>query len=189
MAKAGQNLWVVCFFNLQTEINLIMLRAVYPGAFDPITKGHIFIAERASLLFDEVIVAVLVNPDKSPLFDMNERVEMISDAMSHCKNVKVSCFGGLLVDFARKTESAVIIRGLRALSDFEYEFQLAQMNRHLAPECETLFISTDAQYSYISSSAIKAAFQFGGGAKIKEFVTPMVYERLLTKYNSKIRCC
>ena len=159
-----------------------MVRAVYPGAFDPITKGHIFIAERAAQHFDEVIMAVLVNPDKTPLFDMEERAEMIADALSHCKNVKVCCFEGLLVDFARKTESSVIIRGLRALSDFEYEFQLAQMNRHLAPECETLFISTDAQYSYISSSAIKTAFQFGGGAKVKEFVTPLVYEKILEKF-------
>ncbi len=159
-----------------------MLRAIYPGAFDPITKGHIFIAERAAQHFDEVVMAVLINPDKTPLFSMAERIEMISDALSHCKNVKVYGFEGLLADFARKTESSVIIRGLRALSDFEYEFQLAQMNRHLAPECETMFISTDAQYSYISSSTIKTAFQFGGGAKVKEFITPLVYERLQEKY-------
>ncbi|MDO4218566.1 MAG: pantetheine-phosphate adenylyltransferase [Synergistaceae bacterium] len=160
-----------------------MLKAIYPGAFDPITKGHIFIAERAAQHFDEVVMAVLINPDKNPLFSMEERIEMISDALSHCPNVKVCGFDGLLVDFARKTDCSVIIRGLRALSDFEYEFQLAQMNRHLAPECETMFISTDAQYSYISSSAIKTAFQFGGGVKVKEFVPSLVYNRLQEKYS------
>ena len=160
-----------------------MLRAIYPGAFDPITKGHIFIAERAAQHFHEVIMAVLINPDKKPLFNMEERIEMISDALSHCSNIKVYGFDGLLVDFARKTQSSVIIRGLRALSDFEYEFQLAQMNRHLAPECETMFISTDAQYSYISSSAIRTAFQFGGGEKVKEFVPSLVYKKLQEKYS------
>lgn len=160
-----------------------MIRAIYPGAFDPITKGHIFIAERAAQHFDEVIMAVLINPDKSPLFSMSERTEMISEALSHCPNIKVCGFGGLLADFARQMECSVIIRGLRALSDFEYEFQLAQMNRHLAPECETMFISTDAQYSYISSSAIKTAFQFGAGTKVKEFVPTMVYNRLEEKFS------
>ena len=128
-----------------------MIRAVYPGSFDPITNGHVYIAERAAALFDELIVAVLHNPEKRATFSVEERQMMAREALSHLPNVRVAAFEGLLVDFMRHVRSRIIIRGLRALSDFEYEFQLAQMNRQLAPEIETMFIVTDAKYSYLSS--------------------------------------
>lgn len=153
-----------------------MIRAVYPGSFDPITNGHIYIAERGAALFDELIVAVLINPDKHSTFSEEERQLMAREALVHLPNVKVKYFNGLLVDFMRREQSRVIIRGLRALSDFEYEFQTAQMNRQLAPEIETFFIVTDAKYSYLSSSSVKAAFQFGGS--VREMVPPGVFRRL-----------
>ena len=153
-----------------------MIRAVYPGSFDPITNGHIYIAERAAALFDELVVAVLVNPEKRSTFSEEERQIMAREALVHLPNVKVRYFNGLLVDFMRQQQSRIIIRGLRALSDFEYEFQLAQMNRQLAPEVETFFIVTEAKYSYISSSGIKDTFKFGGS--IRDMVPPGVYKRL-----------
>ena len=127
-----------------------MIRAVYPGSFDPCTNGHIYIAERSAALFDEVVFAILHNPQKVPTFTIQEREAMAREALSHLPNVKILSFEGLLVDFMRKQQSKIILRGLRALSDFEYEFQLAQMNRQLASEIETLFIATDARYSYLS---------------------------------------
>ena len=153
-----------------------MIRAVYPGSFDPITNGHIYIAERGAALFDELVVAVLVNPEKRSTFSKEERQIMAREALIHLPNVKVKYFDGLLVDFMRQEQSLIILRGLRALSDFEYEFQLAQMNRQLAPEIETFFIVTDAKYSYLSSRGIKDAFQFGGA--IKDMVPPGVFRRL-----------
>ena len=153
-----------------------MIRAVYPGSFDPITNGHIYIAERGAALFDELIVAVLINPDKHSTFSEEERQIMAREALVHLPNVKVKYFNGLLVDFMRQEQSRIIVRGLRALSDFEYEFQTAQMNRQLAPEIETFFIVTDAKYSYLSSSSVKAAFQFGGS--VREMVPPGVFRRL-----------
>ena len=153
-----------------------MIRAVYPGSFDPITNGHIYIAERGAALFDELVVAVLVNPEKRSTFSKEERQIMAREALIHLPNVKVKYFDGLLVDFMRQEQSRIILRGLRALSDFEYEFQLAQMNRQLAPEIETFFIVTDAKYSYLSSRGIKDAFQFGGA--IKDMVPPGVFRRL-----------
>ncbi len=153
-----------------------MIRAVYPGSFDPITNGHIYIAERAAALFDELIVAVLHNPSKRSTFSVEERRIMAREAFSHLPNLSVESFEGLLVDFMRQRRSRVIIRGLRALSDFEYEFQLAQMNRRLAPEIETFFVVTDAQYSYLSSSGVKEVFNFGGS--IVDMVPPGVYRRL-----------
>lgn len=153
-----------------------MIRAVYPGSFDPITNGHIYIAERAAALFDELVVSVLLNPQKRATFSVDERQTMAREALSHLPNVRIKFFQGLLVDFMRQEQSRIIIRGLRALSDFEYEFQLAQMNRQLAPEIETLFIVTDAQYSYLSSRAVKEVFHFGGS--IQGMVPPGVFRRL-----------
>ena len=153
-----------------------MYKRQYPGSFDPITNGHLYISERAAALFDELIVAVLVNPEKRSTFSEEERQIMAREALVHLPNVKVKYFNGLLADFMRQQQSRIIIRGLRALSDFEYEFQLAQMNRQLAPEIETFFIVTDAKYSYLSSRAIKDAFQFGGA--VRDMVPPGVYRRL-----------
>ncbi len=153
-----------------------MKKAVYPGSFDPITNGHVYIAERAASIFDVLVVAVLENPHKSPTFSLEERAAMVRESLAHLMNVKVKTFSGLLIDFMRSEKSRVIIRGLRALSDFEYEFQLAQMNRELAPEVETMFIVTDPKYSYLSSSMVKEVFRFGGS--VRNLVPPGVYRRL-----------
>ena len=160
-----------------------MIRAVYPGSFDPITNGHIYIAERASSLFDELCVAVLHNPQKRATFSVDERQAMAREATSHLPNVRIKSFERLLVEFMRREQSRIIIRGLRALSDFEYEFQLALMNRQLAPEIETLFIVTDAQYSYLSSRAIKEVFDFGGS--VQGMVPPGVFRRLRERFPPK----
>ena len=138
------------------------IRAVYPGSFDPITNGHICIVQRAAKIFDEVIVAVLMNAQKNPTFSVEERQQMAEESLTDICNVKVFAFSGLLVDFMQTLDSKVIIRGLRAMSDFEYEFQLALMNRQLAPDIESFFIVTELQYSYLSSSTVKNVFQFGG---------------------------
>ncbi|MDR1482979.1 MAG: pantetheine-phosphate adenylyltransferase [Synergistaceae bacterium] len=153
-----------------------MSRAVYPGSFDPFTNGHLDITQRGARIFDELIVAVLINSEKNAMFSVDERKIMAREAAVHLPNVKVMSFEGLLVDFMRQERSRVILRGLRALSDFEYEFQLAQMNRQLAPETETFFMVTDAKYSYLSSRSVKEVFQFGGA--IQEFVPPGVFRRL-----------
>jgi len=136
--------------------------AVYPGSFDPITNGHVYIAERAAAIFDEVRVSILLNLQKQYTFDVEERRAIASEALSHLPNVTVDSFTGLLVDYVRQQDAQVIVRGLRAMSDFEYEFQMALMNRQLAPEIETFFIVTDAQYSYLSSSVVRDIFRLGG---------------------------
>lgn len=153
-----------------------MRSAVYPGSFDPITNGHVFIAEKAAAIFDVLLVAVVDNPNKRHTFSLEDRTEMAMEALSHLKNVRVKPFRGLLVDFLRSERCRVIIRGLRAVSDFEYEFQLAQMNRYLAQDVETLFIVTDPQYSYLSSSMVKEIFSVGGN--VSDLVPPGVYRRL-----------
>jgi len=150
--------------------------AVYPGSFDPITNGHICIAQRAAEIFEEVIVAVLTNAQKNPTFSVEERQQMTEESLADIRNVQVCAFSGLLVNFMKSQGSKVIIRGLRAMSDFEYEFQMALMNRQLAPDVETFFIVTDAQYSYLSSSAVKNVFQFGGD--ISNMVPECVMKRM-----------
>ncbi|MBQ7151068.1 MAG: pantetheine-phosphate adenylyltransferase [Synergistaceae bacterium] len=156
------------------------IRAVYPGSFDPITNGHIYIAERAAAIFDEVIVSVLINERKNAAFSVNERCEMARETLSHVKNIKVDSFNGLLADYVRQQEASVIIRGLRAMSDFEYEFQMALMNRKLAPEVETFFIVTDPRYSYVSSSSVREIFHFGG--TVQDFVPEVVFNKLRELY-------
>ncbi|WP_160675699.1 pantetheine-phosphate adenylyltransferase [Clostridium sp. C8-1-8] len=136
--------------------------AVYPGSFDPVTNGHLDIIARGAKVFDEVIVVVLVNVDKKGLFKIDERVELIKRVTKDYPNVKVQYFNGLLVDFMREKKATVILKGLRAVSDFEYEFQMALMNNKLDPEVETLFMMTNAEYSYLSSSAVKQVAKFGG---------------------------
>jgi pantetheine-phosphate adenylyltransferase len=151
-------------------------KAVYPGSFDPFTNGHLDITQRGATIFDELIVAVLVNAGKTAMFSVEERRMMAREAVVHIPNVSVMSFDGLLADFMRKERCRVILRGLRALTDFEYEFQLAQMNKQLAPEAETFFMVTDAKYSYLSSRGVKEVFQFGGS--IHEFVPPGVFRRM-----------
>ena len=151
-------------------------RAVYPGTFDPVTLGHIDIIERASKLVDELIVGVLVNKNKVPLFTSEERVEMIKDSISHIPNVKVMAFDGLLVDFAKQNRANFVIRGLRAVTDFEYEFQMSQANRIIDPEVDTIFLTTSTKYSYISSSTVRELASFGGD--ISKFVTKKVEKKV-----------
>ncbi len=157
-----------------------MKTAVYPGSFDPITYGHIDIIDRASRLFDRVIVAVLNNPSKNPLFSTEERLDMIRKAVSELKNVEVDSFSGLLIDYVEKREANKVLKGLRAVSDFEYEMQMALMNRKLNRNVETVFMMTSSRYSFLSSSLIKEVVKFGGC--VKDLVPEHVLEKLVEKY-------
>ena len=157
-----------------------MTKAIYPGSFDPVTLGHLSIIERASKTFDEVIVAVLKNDSKKPLFTVQERVEMLEEVTANLDNVKILYFEGLLVDFASKCVVNTIIRGLRAITDFEYEIQMAQTNKALMPEIDTVFFTTDVEYSYLSSSTVKEIAKFGG--KIDKFVPKNIVSMVYDKY-------
>lgn len=147
-----------------------MVIAVYPGSFDPATYGHLDIIKRASVSFDKVIVGVLHNSAKSPLFSVEERVNMIKSITSHLKNVEVRSFDGLLVDFVHQCRADVIVRGLRAITDFEYELQMAQTNRVIAPDIDTIFLTTNLKYSYLSSSIVKEIASYDGD--ISAFLHP-----------------
>ncbi|NTW05507.1 MAG: pantetheine-phosphate adenylyltransferase [Peptococcaceae bacterium] len=155
---------------------------LYPGSFDPLTNGHLDIIDRAAILFDQVIVSVSKNENKKPAFSVEEREEMLVEMLSGYKNVKVVSFDGLTVDFAKKNGANAIIRGLRAISDFENEFMMALTNKKLIPSVETVFLMTNAEFSFISSSAVKEIARFGGC--VKELVPPLVEERLKEKYKS-----
>lgn len=157
-----------------------MCTGVYPGSFDPITNGHIDIIERSAKLFDKLIVAVLNNHDKKSLFTTEERIKMIRESTAHIPNIEVEYFCGLLMEFARLKEARVIIRGLRAVSDFEYELQMALMNKKLAEDIETVFIMTNCHYSYLSSSIVKEVASLKGC--VKELVPPNVATRLRNKF-------
>ncbi len=154
--------------------------SIYPGTFDPITLGHIDIIYRASKIFDEVIVTLALNPSKTPLFSTDERLMMIHDAIDDFENVRVVEFDGLLVDFAQKNSAKVIIRGLRAISDFAFEFQMALMNRKLNKEVQSVFLMTGFRWIFTSSSIIKEAAQFGGD--ISDMVPEAVHKKMLEKY-------
>lgn len=154
-------------------------KAVYPGSFDPVTYGHIDIIKRAASIFDEIIVAVAHNLDKKPLFSVKERVGMLKGATKGIKNVKVDDFNGLVVDYVKKKDIHVIIRGLRMISDFEYEFQMALTNRKLDNSIETIFMMPREEYSYISSKLIKETAALGGN--LKEFLPEFVAKELLRK--------
>ena len=158
-----------------------MKTAVYPGTFDPITLGHSDIVRRAAQLFDRVIVAIAVNAAKTPTWTADERVAMAREVLAEFPNVEVKSFDTLLVAFVRQSNAGVILRGLRAVSDFEYEFQLAGMNRHLAPDIETLFLTPAEQFTFISSSLVREVACHGGD--VSEFVHPIVKKELLTRYN------
>ncbi len=149
-----------------------MTIAIYPGTFDPITNGHSDLIQRASRIFDKVIVAIAANPKKAPLFNLQERVELAEGALSAWDNVEVCGFDSLLADFAAERGAKVILRGLRAVSDFEYEFQLAGMNRRLAPDVETMFLTPAETYTFLSSSLVKEVAELGGD--VSEFVDPQV---------------
>ena len=162
-----------------------MLRAIYPGSFDPVTLGHLDIIKRSASMVDELIVGVLNNKAKSPLFSVEERVTMLDEVTKELPNVKVIPFAGLLVDFARQTESKMIIRGLRAITDFEYELQMSQMNRKLEENVETVFLTTNLEYSYLSSSMVKEVAAFGGD--ISQLVPALVADRVEEKMKEKRR--
>ena len=154
---------------------------VYPGTFDPITNGHMDIIERASRIFDKLVVGVLFNMNKKPLFTVDERVEFIKESCKSLANVEVDCFSGLLIEFVKNKNANTIVKGLRAVSDFEYEFQMALMNRKLDEDVETVFMMTNSKYSYLSSSLIKEVAKFGGciGGLIPENVEKSIYEKIL----------
>ncbi len=159
-----------------------MKTIVYPGTFDPITNGHVDLVERASRLFDHVIVAIASSKRKAPLFDMDERIDLARNALSHFNNVKVIGFNYLLVNFVKDQNADAILRGLRAVSDFEYEFQLANMNRALSPEIESIFLTPSEKLSYISSSLVKEIGLLGGD--IDAFVPQCVQDALAVKFNA-----
>ena len=154
--------------------------AIYPGSFDPVTNGHLDLIERASKLFGRLVVAILLNPEKDgPFFPVPERVEMLKEVVGHLPNVEVDTFKGLLVDYARRKDARVIVRGIRAVSDYEYELQMALMNRQLAPGLETVFMLPAQAYSYLSSRLVREVASLGGS--IKELVPPTVEARIRAK--------
>ncbi len=153
--------------------------AIYPGSFDPVTLGHYDIIKRSAVMFDEVIIGVLNNTAKTPLFSLEERVNMLKDTVSELPNVSVEAFNGLLVDFVKQKNTNIIIRGLRALTDFDLEMQMAQSNRMVAPDVDTVFLSTSLEYSYLSSSIVKEYARYG--VDLKEFVPECVIAKLIDK--------
>ena len=156
-----------------------MSSAIYPGSFDPITNGHVSILKSGLVVFERLIVAVLQNPKKSPLFTVEERIEMIREVIGNDPRVEVDAFDGLLVEYARRKNVRVVLRGLRAVADFEYELQMANMNRHLNDQVETVFIMADDAYFYVASNLVKEAASLGGD--VSGLVPPAVQERLLAK--------
>lgn len=160
-----------------------MTKAICPGSFDPVTNGHMDIIRRAAGTFDEVIVAVLTNPRKRPLFTVEERLEMLRIAVSDLPNVSVASAAGLLVDFAREQGADIIVKGLRPIQDFEYEWQMGMVNKELNPQIETYFLMSRMEYSYLSSSIVRELASYGGD--VTELVPPGVAERLLQKFGHK----
>lgn len=160
-----------------------MTRAIYPGSFDPVTLGHLDIIKRASKIFDELIVGVLNNNSKSPLFSVEKRVKMLNGVVKDLPNVKVMSFEGLLVDFARKVDAQIIVRGLRAVTDFEYELQMSQTNTVLNENVDTIFFTTSLEYAYLSSSTVREAAYFG--ADISKFVPESVVQQVYDKFKER----
>ena len=156
------------------------VKAIYPGTFDPLTNGHLDLIARGAKIVDELVVAILRNSEKgAPLFSVPERLEMITEAVAQYGNVSVTTFDGLLVEFCRQQDAKAVLRGIRAISDYEYEFQMAMMNRKLDPEVETLFMMPAEKYTYVSSRLIKGVFQLGGD--VTALVPPLVMDRLRAK--------
>ena len=161
------------------------MRAIYPGSFDPVTNGHLDIIKRAAAISDELIVGVLQNKAKTPLFSVEERVIMLREVTKHLKNVRIVPFEGLLIEFAKKMDAKVIVRGLRAITDFEYELQMSQTNRKLNSDVETLFLTTSLDYSYLSSTTVKEVASFNGD--ITQFVPEYVAEKVTEKIRERRR--
>ena len=156
-----------------------LVRAIYPGSFDPLTNGHLDLIERGSKIFEELIVAILRNPEKDPLFTLPERKEMLQEMVKHYPNVRVDSFDGLLVDYAMKKNAKAVLRGIRAISDYEYELQMALMNRKLQPQMETVFMASGETYSYLSSRLVKEIFRLGGS--VRGLVPDLVEEKMREK--------
>ena len=157
------------------------VKAIYPGSFDPPTNGHLDLIQRGAKLFEHLVVAVLTNSAKDPLFSFEERVEMLREVTADIKNVSVATFKGLTVDFARQQGATAMLRGIRAISDYEYEFQIALMNRRLAPGIETVFLQPAGRYSFVSSRMIKEVLSLGGD--VTDLVPPLVLKRLRARLN------
>ena len=157
-------------------------KALYPGTFDPPTNGHVDLIQRGAKLFEHLTVAILNNPVKNPLFTLEERVEMLKEVTGALPNVSVATFGGMMVEFARQQGATAVLRGIRAISDYEYEFQMALMNRRLAPEIETVFLQPAGRYSFVSSRMVKEVFSFGGD--VSGLVPPNVLKRLRARINN-----
>ncbi len=162
---------------------MIMVKAVYPGSFDPVTYGHLDIIERAANVVDEVIVAVLINSSKRPLFSIEERVSMLQEVTKKFPNVRVETFQGLTVDFAKQVGAKVMVRGLRAVSDFESEMQIAQTNHNLNPEIDTMFFTTSLEYAFLSSTIVREVASYG--TDVSDMVPDLVAQRLKEKYEQK----
>jgi pantetheine-phosphate adenylyltransferase len=160
------------------------VKAIYPGSFDPLTNGHLDLIARAAKIFDHLVVAILRNSQKNPLFTVEERVAMLSEGTAEFGNVSVSTFDGLLVDFAREQRAHAVVRGIRAISDYEYEFQMALMNRRLSPDVETIFLMPDAKYSFVSSRLVKEVFRLGGS--VDGLAPKFVIERMKDKSRARI---
>lgn len=158
--------------------------ALYPGTFDPVTLGHIDIIQRSCRLFDKVIVTLAKNMKKKPLFSLAERKEMVEDAVKHLANVSVDAFDGLLIDYAKARNVSAIVRGLRAVSDFEFEFQMALMNRHMAEEITTVFLMPHEKFTYLNSTIIRDVANFGGD--VRKFTTDFVAQKLKDKYKNEV---
>ena len=159
--------------------------AIYPGTFDPMTVGHIDVARRASSMFDDLIVAVAASTNKGPFFSLEERVDMATEILADLDNVTVQSFGGLLMDYAHEVGSRVIVRGLRAISDFEYEVQIAGVNRHLAPDVETIFIAAAQEYTFLSSSIVREIARMQGN--VSEFVHPVVIDAFKKRHHRTLQ--
>jgi len=157
------------------------VKALYPGSFDPPTNGHVDLIQRGSRLFDHLVVAILKNSTKDPLFTVEERVEMLRESTADLANVSIATFNGLMVDFARQQGATAVLRGIRAISDYEYEFQMALMNRRLAPEIETVFLQPAGRYSFVSSRLVKEVFSLGGD--VTGLLPPIVLKRLRARLN------
>ena len=162
-----------------------LVRAIYPGSFDPLTNGHLDLIERGSKIFEELIVAILRNAEKDPLFTVSERSEMLEKMVKPFPNVRIEVFEGLLVEFAMQKKAAVLLRGIRAISDYEYELQMALMNRKLQPQLETVFMMPAEAYSYLSSRLVKEIFRLGGS--VRGLVPELVEQKLREKFAGEVR--